>query len=410
MTGMSEQERYLMNWSGSLRFTPERIFEPESEEEVKDIVRQAADQGCSVRVLGSSHSSTGILATDGWVILQKRLQGLISYDPRESEATLLPGTTIEQAGKELLESDLAMPNMGDVATQMIAGAIGTGTHGTGRTLKNLSSMLIGGRMVTGTGEIVEFDEESDPEFLKAARVSLGTIGIFTQMKLRLMPSYRLQRREYCTPVEVCLNHLDELVSLNRHFDFYWYPRSDQCRLRLLNVRGAGSDVGYADPYETHTGWAHQIIPKHSNLPYKFDEMEYEIPFDAGIDCFLEVRTRILKRWRREVGWRVLWRTIAADDSYLSPANGRETVSISLHHNAPLPFREFFADIEPVFRSYQGRPHWAKKHSLKAESLRPLYPDWDRFQEIRRSMDPQGVFLSSYLCSLFGEERGKSSGR
>ncbi len=399
---MPSEGEYLTNWSGSLRFAPETVFEPRDEGEITDIVLRAASRGRTVRVIGSSHSSTGILATDGYVVLQKKLQGLVSLDRSGHRAVFLPGTTIEQTGRALLEEDLAMPNMGDVATQMIAGAIGTGTHGTGRTLKNLSSMLVGGKMVTGTGEVVEFDEESEPELIKAVRVGLGTLGIFTQVKLGLMPSYRLQRREYCSPVEVCLDRLEELVSLNRHFDFYWYPRSDQCRLRLLNVRGAGSDVDYAEPYETHTGWAHQIIPKHSGLPYKFDEMEYEVPIEAGTECFLEVRRRILERWRREVGWRVLWRTIAADDSYLSPANGRDTASISVHHNAPLPFEGFFGDIEPIFRAYGGRPHWAKKHSLTAEELRPLYPDWDRFMEKRRHLDPQGVFLSSYLRRLLGE--------
>jgi FAD/FMN-containing dehydrogenase len=116
-----------------------------------------------------------------------------------------------------------------------------------------------------------------------------------------------------------------------------------------------------------------------------------------------VRERVKKKWRRIVGWRVLYRTIAADDAYLSSFYKRESVTISLHQNAGLPFWEYFTDIEPIFRAYGGRPHWGKKHTLKAHDLRPLFPEWDRFLEIRRMLDPEGVFLNSYLREvLLGE--------
>ena len=94
--------------------------------------------------------------------------------------------------------------------------------------------------------------------------------------------------------------------------------------------------------------------------------------------------------------RVLYRTVASDDSYLSPAYGRDTVTISLHHNAGLPFWEYFKDIEPIFRAHGGRPHWGKKHTLTAKNLRPLYPQWERFAAVREQMDAQGMFLNPYL--------------
>jgi FAD/FMN-containing dehydrogenase len=130
-------------------------------------------------------------------------------------------------------------------------------------------------------------------------------------------------------------------------------------------------------------------------------MEFALPLERGIACFQEVRQRVKERWRATVGWRVLVRTIAADDAYLSLANGRTTVTISLHQNSTLAYQDYFDDIEPIFRAYDGRPHWGKKHSLHAPELRPLYPEWDRFLALRHRHDPGGVFLNGYLCDLLG---------
>ncbi len=225
------------------------------------------------------------------------------------------------------------------------------------------------------------------------------------MCLRLVPAYVLQRQEWCTTVDACLAQLDELIATNRHVDFYLYPRSDEVKVRLLNPPGGGSRrLAGARLVEDRTGLAHQIIPKHSHLPYTFDEMEYALPAGAGPACFLEVRRRVRERHRRTVGWRVLYRVVAPDDSHLSIAHGRETVTISIHQNSSLPYWDYFKDIEPIFLAHGGRPHWGKKHTLRADDLRPRYPAWERFHEVRARVDPAGVFLTPYLRDLLGVER------
>jgi FAD/FMN-containing dehydrogenase len=392
------------NWSGSLRFTPGQIARPADEGELSALVRHAAEAGQTIRPAGSCHSSTELIAGDDVLVACDRLQGIVATDRDRAQATVQAGTTLERLGRDLAAAGLDFPNLGDVATQTIAGVIATGTHGSGRDLPNLACLLVGGRLVTGTGEIVAFGED-DAGLLRAARVSLGALGIMTQLRLQLVPAYTLQRREYCTTTDAFWAHLDELMAENRGCDFYWYPRSDEVKLRLLNPPGGGTaHLPYARLVTDDRGPAHQLIPRHSHLPYPFDEMEYAIPAAAGPSCFQEVRERVMARHRRTVGWRVLYRTVAADDAYLSPASGRPTVTISLHQNASLPFWEYFLDIEPVFRAYGGRPHWAKKHTLRAEALRPLYPWWDRFLAVRRRLDPRGVFLTPYLRDLLGVEQ------
>jgi FAD/FMN-containing dehydrogenase len=142
-----------------------------------------------------------------------------------------------------------------------------------------------------------------------------------------------------------------------------------------------------------------VIPTHSGIPHRFEESEYALPAEQGPACFRAVRERVLQRWRRVVGWRVLYRTLAADDADLSPAHGRDTVTISLHQNSTLPWREFFADIEPIFLAHGGRPHWAKKHTRGAAELAPLYPRWSQFHRVRREFDPQGVFMTPSMREL-----------
>jgi len=387
---------HWQNWSGSLRFEPGEICTPSTEEEAAKVVRSAAEQGRVVRVVGAGHSSSPLVETSDVLLSLEKLRGMESHDADSREATVLAGTSLKQAGEELFAAGLALHNLGDVNVQTAVGAVSTGTHGSGKTLQNLATALAGGRMITARGEIRDIPEEQ----ILAFRCSLGAHGIFTAVRLRLLPAFRLRRRELCTTAPECMEHLEELSLSNRNFDFYWYPRSDQVKLRTMNPPDEDAvDLPYATVVEDRVGWSHEIISKEREL--KFEEMEYAVPADAGRPCLEEIRERVLSRHRRTVAWRVLYRFVAADDAYLSTAHGRETVTISLHHNAGLPFDEYFNDIEPIFRSYDGRPHWGKKHSMTADQLRPLYPKWNAFLDVRRTADPDGVFLNPYLRSILG---------
>ena len=293
-----------------------------------------------------------------------------------------------------------MFNAGDVDVQRLAGAIATGTHGSGRTLQNLASLLYGVTMVTAAGNVERYNEVDHPDIMNAMRVSLGSLGIFTSMTLKVVPLFRLHRVELCTTTDYCLNNFDQLSDENRNVDFYWYPRSDMAKIRILNEPGKGSR-SFPFPFRVDAedeGWIGEILPKKRTL--KFDEMEYSLDEAAGIACFKEIRERVKKIHRRDVAWRILYRSIASDNFYISPHYGRQSVTISLHHNAGLPYQKYFNDIEPIFIAHGGRPHWAKKHSMKAEALQELYPEWNKFQTIRSKFDPRGLFLNDHLKDIF----------
>lgn len=378
-------------------FEPGQVATPENEEEVAELIKIAAKTNRKIRVAGAGHSSSPLVQTNDILLSLKNFKGVELPDPETNRATVLAGMTVKEAGKELHRYGLAMHNTGDVDVQTVAGAIGTGTHGTGVELKNLSSMLAGVRMVTGTGEIVEASIDDDKDLFKALQVALGTCGIFLKMRLELQPSYKLHRKEWCVPIEKCLENLEDLKK-NRTFDFYWYPRSDMAKIRVMNIdKEDMPEINYGSLELEKNGHSHLILPRSRHL--KFDEMEYALPVEKALECFLEVRERIRTKWRKQIAWRLLFRTIKADDNFISSMTQRESVTISLHHNAGMRFWDYFEDIEPIFRKYGGRPHWGKKHTLKAAQLKELFPEWERFQEYRQKFDPEGVFLTSYMKEL-----------
>lgn len=390
------------NWSGSVRFTPGTIEKPRHDRALAELVRRAAEKNQIVRVVGAGHSSMPLMETPDALISMEHFTEVESTDAERGEAVVGAGMKVEEASKHLLEKGLALHNTGDIDQQTIGGAIATATHGTGRKLQNLAGMLIGARLINGLGEVVEYHIEDHPDIIRGLRSSLGAIGLLTALRIKVQPKFQLHRRELCTNIDPVLEHLDQLMAENRNFDFYWYPRSDEAKIRLLNEPGSGTaDLPYAHVTREYTGWSGDVLPRHREL--RFEEMEYMLPIEAGPACFQEVRARIKDRWRQIVGWRVLYRTIAADDAYLSTAHARDSVSISLHQNASLPYWDFFKDIEPIFRAHNGRPHWAKKHTLGAAALAPLYPCWDDFNALRHQFDPENRFLNLHLRQLLEPE-------
>lgn len=348
-------------------------------------------------MVGAGHSSVPLVKTDQVLLAQDQLKGVVGHDPTQHRVDILPGTDIKEAGQALIKLNLSMHNTGDVDMQYLGGAFGTGTHGSGKNLQNLSGIIRGCRLVDGQGNIREITEK-EPDLLNAAKISLGALGVFTQFTLQLNPARKYLRQEYCTHIDNCLENLDALINENEIFDFYWYPRNDLAKLRTCNLADQKTpDIPYGKFEKEARGWLYEILPQDRDL--KYEEMEYILPMDAGPACFREVRQRVKEKHRHYVGWRILYRTIAADEIYLSPYYKQDSVSIAILQNNELEYKSYFEDIEPIFRAYGGRPHWGKKHSLTAGDLKPLYPEWERFMEIRRELDPEGVFLNEYLNQI-----------
>ncbi len=388
--------RHWTNWSGSVTCTPRTLSAPRRGERLIEAVRQAVANGEKVRVAASGHSFVPLCASDGTLISLDGLVGIDSLDREALTANVLAGTKIHQLGEPLRAAGMAMRNMGDIDRQGIAGAISTGTHGTGQGIGSISTQVIGLRLVTATGDTVECSADDQPELLNAARVSLGALGIITHVHLQLVPAFRLHEKVWEVPFEECVEKLDRLIAANRHFEFFWWPRRDTCSMKTLNPSTSAPD-DLPEREGERIGHSNQIFPSVRNN--KFNEIEFAVPEQNGLDCFREIRRLLLEK-HTDIEWPIEYRTLGQDDIYLSPAHGRDTITISAHQANTLPYQAFFADVEAIFRSHDGRPHWGKIHTHTAAELAELYPRWDDFHKVRRELDPSGVFMNEHLQRIF----------
>ncbi len=382
------------NFSGRVGFTPARHVRPKSEAELCAAVRESEAAGRGVRVAGSGHSFTALVATGGTLVSLDGWQGIESVDTAQRQAVIRAGSVLHDLGEPLLAHGLALRTMGDVDVQTLAGAVSTGTHGTGPTLANISSQVVGARLVRASGELLELGP-GDAR-LDGARVSLGLLGVFSTLTLQLVPAYRLHERIWRSDTETCLAEMEANIAAHRHFEFWWYPPRDFAEQKALQPTLA-EPASVAGRKRERIDWSARVLPSVREL--KFNEMEYSVPAAAGPDCFRAVRERMRSRWP-DVVWPVEYRTLAADSTWLSTAHARDTVTISLHQDSGLDCDAFFADCEPIFLAHQGRPHWGKLHRQSGAALAALYPEWQRFRALRAELDPAGVFANPYLRELF----------
>jgi L-gulono-1,4-lactone dehydrogenase len=419
------------NWSREQHCAPERIERPRSEDAVAEAVRKAVAEGRRIRVSASGHSFNDIACTDDLMLRLDALDDVGTVDGQVVEVGA--GITLHRLGAELAARGLAMENQGDIDRQQLAGAISTATHGTGVGFPNLSAQVIGMRLVTASGEVV--DVEGDD--LRAAQVGLGALGVITRVKLRCVPLFTLERLDLPRDLDETLAKLDELVESNDHFEFYGFPytgrvmtreseRNDrdveqtEVWKRWLNdvvaenaVPAAVFRAGRALPGVIPAlnrrivpllqpskviDHAYRVYASRRNIP--FTEMEYGIPREAAAEAIRRV-VDLIERRRLPVAMPYEVRFTKGDDAYLSTAAGRDTCYIAIHQYRGMDFEAYFRGVERIMDDYGGRPHWGKRHFQTAASLAPRYPDWEAFQSVRRRLDPGGVFANEYVERVLG---------
>jgi FAD-linked oxidoreductase len=411
------------------------MVSPRSVEELAQIVGDCGRTGRRLRVAGSGHSFTPLVATDDLMVSLKNLTGLDeSVGAARDRVTALAGTRLKDLGQALFDHSLAMENLGDIDEQSISGAISTGTHGTGVNFGSIATQVIGLTLVTASGELMECSEHLNADLFRAAQVSLGALGVIVRVTLRVQPSYRLRRESRRALLDDCLANLEQHKRKNRNFEFFWFPYSAYCQAKFLNqttepptrinrwsrimenrIFLALSEwcrlmPSMCRPISRFSAWS---IPRvvevnYSQLVYptprlvRFQEMEYNLPVEHFIDAISEIRDCI-NRNRFAVHFPVECRFVRADDIWLSPATGRDSAYIAVHMYRGMPYQEYFAAIEEIFRNHAGRPHWGKMHTMTANEAAAAYPRWNDFLRLRAELDPKGIFLNAYLEQLFQAE-------
>jgi FAD/FMN-containing dehydrogenase len=382
------------NWSGRLQSKPERYQQIYSEQQAAAVASYCEQNGKTLRAVGAGHSHQDLVGNDDVIIDLVGLAGVIKADA--DSAWVWGGSRIHTLGLALYQHGLALPNQGDIDRQTIAGATATGTHGTGATLGNLSSRVVGTQIALADGQLVNCTATSkDPlhrELWQASRLHLGAFGIVTRLHLALVPSYRLQERTWQAPLLETLDNLPPLVADNRHCEFFWYPHTDTAQVKVINPTNADPSYPLAEEGE-RCGWNFEVLPNHR--PHLHTEMEYSVPAEHGPDCMRAIKA-LLEQKFPDVRWPVEYRTLAADDVWLSTAYERATVTISVHQAVTEPDEPYYRACEEIFLNFNGKPHWGKANYLSGEQLAAQHPRWEDWWRVRDRVDPNGVFLNPYL--------------
>ncbi|MFI6047204.1 D-arabinono-1,4-lactone oxidase [Nocardia sp. NPDC051321] len=424
-----------VNWAGDQQCAPATIASPRTADEVAEILGRAGDAGQIVRVAGAGHSFTDTVLTDGVLLNLANLNRVLDVDTDTGRVRVEAGITLNAASNALHEHGLAFPNLGDIDVQTVAGATATATHGTGSTLQNLSAALHSIELLLADGSRVELNAQTDPEGWRAARVSVGALGVITAVTLQLVPSFVLEGIERPLAVDDILADLDSYIDDNQHFEFYMFGHSPLAMTKRNNPvelpeqpRGKAVDwftdilmsnytfdalcklgrwqprlvpfiqrgAAYAGSYRRQVDRSYRVFASPRLL--RFTEMEYAIPREHSATAIREIKdlsTKFHTAMPIEVRW------VAPDDAFLSPATGRDTCYIAVHQYRGMAYEPYFRACEAVFDKYNGRPHWGKRHFQTADTLRERYPDWDRFAEVRRRFDPKGRFSNAYLNRVLG---------
>ncbi|MRV70432.1 FAD-binding protein [Duganella sp. FT92W] len=421
-----------INWAGNQICHPRQRLAPASEDELAAMLRRA---GGTVRAAGASHSFAALVPTDDTLIATDLLSGLIGHDAATHQAELWAGTRLHDTGPLLEGVGQALPNMPDMDYPALGGAIATSAHATGPRFGSLSSYVMGLTLVTPGGQVISCSATEHSAIFQAARTSLGALGIVSRIRLQNQQAFQLTEVNRVERTEDVLAGLKARSLRHRHFEFLPLPHSDLCLTVATDPATTGDqDAGQEDPqalidlrklfnavnwlpgsqaiYDrmltilmgdaasvVRTGPSYRVFP-HPRV-VRFREMEYMVPADAGPDCIREILRTIRER-KIPVCFPLEYRQVAADDIWLSMFRGRASACIAVHQFGDVDYRPYFAEIEPIFWKYEGRPHWGKLHTLDAARLAALYGShWQDFQEVRRTLDPQGKMLNRHLKTLFG---------
>ncbi|UZN04046.1 D-arabinono-1,4-lactone oxidase [Cellulomonas sp. S1-8] len=429
------------NWARTHAATPIRVARPRGIDDLVREVAAATAAGGRLRAVGTGHSFTAAAVTDGVQVHLDHLAAFEHLDPRPdgtTHVTVGAGIRLSDLNAGLAARGLGMRNLGDIDRQTLAGAISTGTHGTGALVGGLATQVVGCRLVTASGDVVETSATRDPDLFELARLGLGTAGVLAAVTLEVVPAFLLEAREEPTTLEAVLEGLGDLVDGNEHFEFYWFPHTrgvlskrnnrvtDAVARPLSPLRRLVDDEILSNGvFELFNRWAAArptAVPRLNAVAHRtltartytgasadvfvarrrvrFREMEYAVPREHVGDVVLQVDAW-LRRSGEPVPFPIEVRFAAADDLWLSTAHGRPTGYVAVHQYHRMPHERYFDALEHIVADVDGRPHWGKMHGLDHTRLSGLYPRLADANRVRARVDPTGTFRNAYIDHVLG---------
>jgi L-gulonolactone oxidase len=444
--------RTFTNWAGDEVCAPRNVRRARDAGEVRDALQAADAEGARLRVLGAAHSPSDIAMSDEHLTTLDGMDRVLAIDPEAQTVRVQGGTRLATLNAALAARGLALPILGSISDQTVAGAVATATHGTGLGHGVLSTLVTELELVAPAGETLRASADQAPDLLRAARCSLGALGVVTELTLRVAPAFDLIVDEAPSTLDAVLAALPERLAID-HYRFWYLPHAETAwewkaaraprepaaafqhpaesplrrlwRERVVGYHGFESllYLGTLRPEiipDVNRWFARKMFAtprrsrERSDRQFNFDCLfrqrvnEWAIPIECTADALRGLRDLIARRGLR-VHLPIEVRFARGDDAWLSPCHGRDSCYVGVIAYRPFGrphpgTDEYFAAYEELMASFGGRPHWAKRFGPGPRELAALYPRWDDFQRMRTRLDPRGMLANAYTDRVLGPVR------
>lgn len=426
----------FVNYSRTVTATPARWRAPRSEDELAAFVAAAAREGRRLHVVGAGHSWSEIAAPQEEAVTLDGFSGVLARG--DGWARVRAGTRLRELNRSLARDGEALPILGSISQQSVAGAIATGTHGSSLVHCNLSSLVLGARLITGTGSPLEIGPRD--ERLDGVRVHLGALGAISEVTLRTEPAFDLLETVERVPVEQVGARLQELGASAEYVKLWWVPytpnalvlryeRTTEPRTRWPSVeterliedwlmhrallptwlawlrRHPDGVRRFNQLTDRMLGTKRRVGPSdvmfNTPDPVLHYETEAALPLSVAGEAF-ERTVAMIDRIGVPVSFIVELRYVKGDEGWMSPAYGGDVVQLGAYTALAAHRRVYCDAFWEEMRELGARPHWGKEMDHTGAEIRELYPMAGRFLELREELDPGRVFANPFLDRVLGE--------
>lgn len=429
----------VTNWAKTFSSHPRALKHIHSVEDLAAGLEAARQESAAVRVLGAAQSPNDIAMSNEHLLVIRGLNRIREIDRERCEVVAEAGILLGALAEALGTEGLALPNLSSILRQSLGGAAATGTHGTGLNWGSLSTWVEDFEMVTVDGALLRAGRSTNSELWSAGRLSLGSLGVQTAFRLKVVPDFDLRVEE--GPIDLATAMRPGWYGSADHARV-WYlpyvghawgwrafrfprqyrpetPRESRLRRwfrdRLLGYHGFQAGLWLAGSVPSllpSVNRAYSSIfltqPKSSiggNVgQFTFDCLfhqrvtEWAVPLADAHQAVLSVR-EMAERHGFRAHLPIEIRFTAGDDIPLSPTFGGPRCWIGIVSYIPwgreIAWRPWFDAFENAMLGFCGRPHWAKQFNIGPEKLRELYPRWDEFQALRSILDPEQRLRNAY---------------
>ncbi|MET0910677.1 MAG: FAD-binding protein [Ilumatobacteraceae bacterium] len=409
------------NWAGNVTCSPAAVARPQRVAELQEVVAAAAARGNRIRAVGARHSFSSIGSTEGSLVVMDDLRAVVDVDRDRSTVTVEAGIRYTDLAPLLHAEGLALHNLASLPHLSVAGAIATATHGSGDGNQNLAGAVVSIDVVDATGQIVRIERGTDDG--SAAIVGLGGFGVVATVTLRVEPTFDVAQEVLVgLPVAAGLRHLDEILGSADSVSLFTDWRDDSFHQVWRKYRVDGGADGLAERFGASvadvsmhpvrgmdaaacTPQLGRAAPWHERLPHFRPDAVPSVGAELQSEYFVDRANgagavEAVRALRDRLAGLVLvseLRSVAADEFWLSPAYGRDSLAIHFTWRPdPVAVTAAVTAIESALAPFDARPHWAKIARVPPGELRARFPRLDEWAARRRRFDPGGAFLNEFL--------------